>query len=109
MNREDQEYQEFERRVRKDLIPMIASSAVFVAITPASVDGVDVKFAIELGLAVMMDKPIIAVVRPGTEIPDKLARVADRFVELDFGDPTFRERMLAAVDAMMEDISKKDR
>jgi predicted RNase H-like nuclease len=38
-----------------------------------------------LGLAVMLDKPIIVVCTPGLKVPDKLAKVVDRFVELSPG------------------------
>lgn len=35
-----------------------------------------------LGLAVLLDKPIIAVCPPGCKVPDKLAKVVDRFIEI---------------------------
>ena len=38
-----------------------------------------------LGLAVMLDKPIIVVCTPGLKVPEKLAKVVDRFVELSPG------------------------
>ncbi len=34
-----------------------------------------------LGLAVVLDKPIVLACPPGLPIPDKVARVVDRFVE----------------------------
>ncbi len=40
----------------------------------------DMKFAVELGLSIMLDKPFIAVVAPGQEVPAKLRAVADRIV-----------------------------
>ncbi|TWT91418.1 hypothetical protein [Neorhodopirellula pilleata] len=59
---------------------MIERSRVVVSIA-SDPSKFDVKFAVETGIAVLLDKPIIAVVRPGTKIPEKLARVVDRFVE----------------------------
>ncbi len=35
-----------------------------------------------LGLAVTLDKPIIVVCPPGCKVPEKLAKVVDRFIEL---------------------------
>jgi hypothetical protein len=67
------DWKEFEKRVRKELIPKIEEISLFVSITPSS-ENVDVKFAVELGVAIMLDKPIIAVIKPGSKIPEKLAK-----------------------------------
>lgn len=39
------------------------------------------RFACELGFALMLNKPIIAVVAPGVQLSDKLSRCIDSFVE----------------------------
>jgi hypothetical protein len=49
----------------------------------------------------MYDKPICAVIRPGTPIPEKFARVVDRFVEMDFDDPTQKDRLTEAINEML--------
>jgi hypothetical protein len=36
-----------------------------------------VKFAVELGVSIMLNKPIIAMIEEGVPIPDKLAAVCD--------------------------------
>jgi len=77
------EFDKWAQRIREELVPKIEGSEIFVSITPSNPEEVDVKFAVELGLAIMMDKPIIATCRPGTKIPAKLAAVVDRFVEMD--------------------------
>lgn len=60
------------------LVPrMKASEAVATVFTGR----VDVKLAVETGVAVLLDKPLILVVPPGVKIPDKLVRIADRIVE----------------------------
>ncbi len=98
MNPNDPEFQEFQERVRRELFPMVMGSLAFVSVTPRTAEQVDVKFAVELGLAIMLDKPIIAIMRPGTKISEKFARVADRFVEMDeHPDEAFTERFQAAV------------
>ena len=48
----------------------------------------DMKYALELGLSIMLDKPIIAVVTPGTQIPAKLMQVADEIMEGTWTTPT---------------------
>jgi hypothetical protein len=41
----------------KELCPILKKTCVFVSIIPESPDKVDVKFVVELGLAIMYDKP----------------------------------------------------
>lgn len=48
-------------------------------------DDLDVKFCVELGASIMLDKPILAVVRPGVKCSKKLMTVVDEIIE---GDPT---------------------
>lgn len=94
------EWNEYVERVHRELIPKIKDTNIFVSITPSTPDKVDVKFAVELGLAIMYNKPIIACIQPGTPIPEKLARVVDKFVELDLKDPAGRERLVEAIHEM---------
>ncbi len=102
MSEHGEEFDRFAKRVHEELIPKIEGSNIFVSITPMSKEQVDVKFAVELGLAIMLDKPIIGVIRPGTKIPEKLSRVVDRFVELDLNDPTGRQRLMESIQDMLE-------
>ena len=37
--------------------------------------------AIQLGIALLMGKPIIVIVPPGRELPEKLRRIADHVIE----------------------------
>lgn len=74
-------FEQWARRVLDDLVPKIRDSAVTVSLVPTN--EADVKYAVELGLSIMLDKPIILLVRPGTRVPERLIRVADRIVEFD--------------------------
>jgi len=96
---------EYKKRVREELIPKIEGSSLFVSLVP-SADKVDIKFAVELGLAIMYDKPLIACVAPGVKISEKLSRVVDRFVELDLNDPTGRERLTEVIKDMAADLGE---
>lgn len=90
---ENPEYRDWEDYVRKDVIPMIEESAVTVSLMPSG--ETDVKFAVELGLSIMLDKPIIALVQPGMSIPSGLAAVAAEIVEVDIaGDPDGAQRSI---------------
>lgn len=100
------EFEKFAQRVREELVPGIEGSNIFVSITPSSPDKVDVKFALELGLAIMFDKPIVACIQPGAKVPEKLARVVEKFVELDLNDPTQHVRLNEAIAEMMEKQSE---
>lgn len=94
---ESAEWRDYADRVRRELVPMIGDSAYVMSLVP---DGeTDVKFALELGLSIMMDKRIIAVVRAGVHVPNKLAGVADAIIE-DTGDPKLLSRRL--LEAMQE-------
>lgn len=74
-------YEEWEARVRDRVVPMLADTAVTVGLLPSG--EIDIKFAVELGLSIMLEKPIIALVQPGMHIPNGLANVAAEIVEVD--------------------------
>lgn len=104
------EFDEYCEHVRKEVLPKVIESGVFISITPANPKELDIKFAVELGMAVMLDKPIIAIIRPGTKIPEKLARVVEHFVECDNGveDTGFQERLKNTITAFMNSREKTD-
>ena len=89
------EFDEFVDRARKELVPKIEGSDAFVSITPLGIEEgkVDIKFALELGLAILYDKPIIVCTPPGRKIPAKLIKVGDRFVEYDLNDENSKVRL----------------
>lgn len=92
---------EFQKVVMEGLVPQMAGSAVAVCITPEGdpADAIDAKFCVELGVMIMLDKPIIAVVQPGTGVSEKLRKVADEIVEVDIqtkaGQQELAERIKA--------------
>ncbi|HEV8639399.1 MAG TPA: hypothetical protein VG370_34760 [Chloroflexota bacterium] len=80
---------------RRVLLPMLRGSHAYLGICPAEVD---VKFALELGLAILLDKPLIFLVLRGRTLPEKLRRVADAVVEMDdLDDPASRGRLAAVL------------
>ncbi|HJV99431.1 MAG TPA: hypothetical protein VJ617_10085 [Arthrobacter sp.] len=91
---DDPDYREWEEHVRKVLIPILNDSAATINMVPAGAEP-DVKFAVELGLSILMDKPIICLVQPGSRIPAALVRAADEIVEVDIkGDPEGSQRSI---------------
>lgn len=90
---EDPEYQAWEKHVRDAVVPALEGAAVTITLIPRG--WTDVKFAVELGLSIMMDKPIIALVQPGMSIPNGLAAVAAEIVEVDIArDPEGAQRSI---------------
>lgn len=76
----------WEQAAREDLAPKVASSAYVMAIAAAG--DVDPKQALEIGYAILLDKPIVVVVPAGREVPPGLARLARRVVRLRSGPAT---------------------
>ena len=98
---DEQAFKDWESRVRTELIPMLESSSVNVSLVPTG--ETDVKFAVELGLSIMMDKPIIAVVSPGAKVPDKLVRVADHLIEGDLTTEVGHKRLQEKLGELLKD------
>lgn len=91
---EDSGYLEWESHIRRSVIPLLEETAVTISLIPRG--ETDIKFAVELGLSLMMDKPIIALVQPGMSIPGSLAAVAAEIVEVDIaGDPEGAQRSIS--------------
>ena len=97
---QDPEWKAYVTHVRTELVPMMQGSNICMSIPPVDPKNVDVKFAVELGLMIMLDKPMLAVCRIGTELPAKLRRVCDEIVFGDANDPETREQMFAAMKRM---------
>lgn len=94
---DDPQWKRYAEHAREELVPMIENSTVTVSVVPPDTI-IDPKFALELGYMIMLDKPIIAVVSPGSKVPPKLAKVADAIVEGPISAPDFKERFTAAID-----------
>lgn len=103
---DDPEVQAWAKRVREELVPMIQGSAISMSILPEDPEKVDVKMAVEVGLSLLLDKPLILMVRPGTIVPIRLARAADEIIEADLANPDgLAERVH---DAMIRVLGEED-
>lgn len=100
---DDEQFIAYADQVMRDLVPKIESSNAVVSLAP---DGPgDVKFAIELGLSIMLGKPIIVVVTPGRQLPEKLVLVADAIVEGDIRSPGFGKRLRDTIDRVVKKVA----
>lgn len=72
----------FFRRAERELLPKLRESAAFLGISPPDDLTPDPKFCLELGMAIMLGKPIIILVARGRSLPrdSALFRVADEVV-----------------------------
>lgn len=71
----------FVRHARTDAVRLIHGSAFVMTFVPD--DGKpDVKFAVELGFGIMLNKPIITIAMKGQRVPPGLRRVSHSVIEL---------------------------
>jgi nucleoside 2-deoxyribosyltransferase len=89
------------KHVREDALKKIDDSAFVASIVPPTgANQTDVKFCVELGIAIMLDKPILAVATEGRDVPPKLRRVADTIVFADIDTEEGRREIAEAIEAM---------
>jgi hypothetical protein len=74
--------------MRKRLIPKMASSAHVLMIAPDMSAEFDIQFALQIGAAILLEKPLILLVHPGRTVPPKLRAIADRIIEVDLDNTT---------------------
>jgi len=97
----DPKAQDWLHYVRTHVLPMVEDSNVCISLCPPK-DKVDIKFAVELGMMVMLDKPIIVVADENRDIPAKLRSVADRIIVGDITTPKGRAQFLRVLQEWQE-------
>jgi hypothetical protein len=102
--RNDPEFIAWETHVRTNVLPKMAASALTISLVPNG--KADIKYAVELGLSIMLDKPIFLVCEPGQILPDKLLRIADRVIEVDLTDTTAAKEAIADAITEFTDIER---
>ena len=90
---------------RKNMIPKMDQSSLVVmtamGITP---DDFDVRFALQLGAAIILNKPIVSVFEPGQYVPPKLQVVTDEFVEYSSNKEAVKDGLLKATERIVKKI-----
>lgn len=87
--------------VLDDMVPKMEGSALVCSIVPGDREG-DVKFWVELGASIMLDKPIVIVAFDDKPIPAKLRQVADEVVVCPQGvDPSSSEELARAINRVI--------
>lgn len=99
---EDQEaWDRWVKHVREDTVTKMLDSAFVMQLVHEEAE-VDIKFAVEVGLSIMLDKPLLAVAPPGTTIPKKLRKVADVIVYADIDTEAGRQTLQREIERFME-------
>jgi ABC-type nitrate/sulfonate/bicarbonate transport system substrate-binding protein len=99
-------WEDFVDHFRRDALEKMTDSAAMISLVPKS-GGFDVKFAVELGAGIMLDKPIIAVVMPDAEVPEKLRRVADAVIEADIDTEEGRDEVSKAIAQVFANLTEE--
>lgn len=91
-------------RASEELVPKLEASHMTLSLVKGETasEG-DLKLAIELGLSVLMDKPILVVVVDGEPIAAKLVGIADAVVNLhrgEMGTPAGMAKVTKAITKM---------
>jgi len=105
---EDPEIKLWYRRTQKRLPPMIRDSAITLSIVPHG--DPDVKYCVELGMCIMMGKPIILIAQTNDDIPPKLRAIADEIIisTMDKDNPAEQRYVAERLQAFMEKFGPKD-
>ena len=92
----------------KDMMPKMKSSAFVMSLYPR--DGLpDPKFCMELGAALMMDKPILMIVSDNIAIPQRLRELVTRTVTINGTEMNSdnKERIQVAISEMLTELSQR--
>lgn len=95
----DPETQAFFRRAKEYMFPRMKASAMSLTVLTADPDP---KLCIELGAAILFDKPIVIVAPPDVPIPANLKRLAAHIIQGDMSDPATGQKLRDALTAVME-------
>jgi nucleoside 2-deoxyribosyltransferase len=102
------EWGRFVAHQREHTLKAMDSSAYVVSLVP-STENLDVKFAVELGFAVMLGKPVIAMAMPGTPVPYGLRKVAEAVIVADLDTEAGQEYAARQLKAVMARAEKRGR
>ena len=90
---------------KRDAVPKIASSAYVMNIVPDA-DEIDAKVCLEIGAAILMNKPLVLVVTPGRPLPpgSNLRRVATEVIEADLNTDAGKQHLTARLAAFHKSL-----
>jgi hypothetical protein len=93
------------KHFQQEVLPHLINTRSVVVILPN--DTIDSKLCLEVGAAVVMDKPILVVTRARTLVSSALEKIAAKIAvveEEDWTTESAKEKIAAAVKSMMDSI-----
>lgn len=101
---DDDGFDAFVAWTREQVVQPMIESAFVCTLLPG--DDIDVKIAVEIGAAILLDKPIVAIALPGRPVPAAMRRIATRIIEADLDTAEGRETIQLALDEVMADMEE---
>lgn len=94
----DRAWRDYTRAFRRDVFPHLVSSAYMIHVgETANASSPDLRAATELGLMLLLGKPLVLVVPIGETVPAALLRAADVVIDdADMNDPATQDRIVDA-------------
>lgn len=94
---------------KSGMVDALYSSAFVLAI---DIDRPDLPMALQIGVALLYEKPLLIVLRPGQYCPERVRYLADEVVQLestDLKDPRNQAKMTAAIVRMTDKVKAQER
>ena len=99
----DKAMKRLENSIRDELIPGLKASAAVIQIAPDAMAS-DWKMALEIGYAILLNKPLIVVIPKGRIVSPRFRQIADHVIEAHDIDSS--DGRLAIHEAIMAAIQK---
>jgi hypothetical protein len=99
----DKDYDRWLKRARDEMFPKLKDSAMQISILTGDPDP---KMCVELGAAILFDKPIIVWVPRDMKVPVNLKRVATHIIQGDVNDPSDVEELKRAIRDVRENDAR---
>jgi hypothetical protein len=96
------EWRIVQKAAREDLVPRMLLSENVIMLQPDNSVDFDVAFAVEIGASIMLDKPLILIVDRGRTPYPRLARIADKVINVDMSTEEGREAAHKAVSQYLD-------
>jgi hypothetical protein len=97
---QDRAWADYSARFRQTILPALVDATHLLTIVSGSDPAdIDLRAATELGLMLLLDKPLVVVVPVGETIPAALRRAAHVVLdEFDVTDPACQDQIVAALE-----------
>jgi hypothetical protein len=87
--------EDYLRHAEEEMLPKMKQSALSLLLHQKDPDA---KLCLELGAAILYNKPIIVMVTDGSPVPANLARLASAVVQGDINDASTKARLQSAIE-----------